>query len=189
MKPLHVSLFAAIVLSATLANAANAVPFVNQPLVPASVAPGGSGFTLTVNGTGFVSGSTVNWNGSPRTTTFISSSQVTAAILSSDIATATTASVTVVSPAPGGGRSNVVFLPVREPATFVSLNSSSFGVPLGAGPSAVADFNNDGNQDLALLETNPPEVFILLGNGNGTFNPATNTRLPAPPPSTFSPPM
>jgi len=34
----------------------NPVPFVNQPLVPSAVAPGGPDFTLTVNGTGFVSG-------------------------------------------------------------------------------------------------------------------------------------
>jgi len=35
---------------------ANPVPLINQPLVPDAVAPGGAGFTLTVNGTGFVSG-------------------------------------------------------------------------------------------------------------------------------------
>src|SRR5438132_2196223 len=48
----------------------NPVPLINQPLVPAAMAPGGAGFTLTVNGTGFVTGSVVNWNGSARTTTF-----------------------------------------------------------------------------------------------------------------------
>jgi len=175
MKPLlapllAASLFAAIVLSATFAHAANAVPFVNQPLVPASVAPGGAGFMLTVNGTGFVSGSTVNWNGSPRTTTFVSGSQVTAAILSSDIATATTASVTVVSPAPGRGTSNVVFLPVRESSTFVSLNSSSFDVPLDPGAFAIADFNKDGEQDMAIVSSGTEQVLILLGNGDGTFS-------------------
>src|SRR5438105_14977378 len=44
----------------------NPVPLINQPLVPDAIAPGGAGFTLTVNGTGFVSGSEVNWNGSAR---------------------------------------------------------------------------------------------------------------------------
>src|SRR5262245_2397171 len=73
----------------------NPVPLINQPLVPDAVAPGGAGFTLTVNGTGFVSGSVVNWNGSARASTFVSSSQLTASILASDIAIATTASVTV----------------------------------------------------------------------------------------------
>ncbi len=41
------------------ASGANPVPFVNQPLTPMTVAPGSGQFTLTVNGTGFVSGSVV----------------------------------------------------------------------------------------------------------------------------------
>ncbi len=80
------------------AFAQNVVPFVNQPLVPAAVAPGGAGFTLTVHGTGFVSGATVNWNGTPLATTFSSSSQLTATVPAANIATADTASVTVVNP-------------------------------------------------------------------------------------------
>lgn len=39
-----------------VAVAQNPVPLVNQPLVPDAVNPGGSGFTLNVNGTGFVLG-------------------------------------------------------------------------------------------------------------------------------------
>src|SRR5580658_11059158 len=80
------------------AIAQNPVPFLNQPLVPDATAPGGAGFALTVNGTGFVAGSTVKWNGSPRATTFVSRSQLTAAILASDISSPSTATVTVVSP-------------------------------------------------------------------------------------------
>src|SRR5579872_6899534 len=87
----------------------NAVPFVNDPLVPDSTAPGGGGFTMTVNGTGFVSSSVVNWNGSPRATTFVNSSQLTAAILAADVASVGTASVTVVTPGPGGGASTPAY--------------------------------------------------------------------------------
>src|SRR5580692_10784132 len=80
----------------------NPVPLINQPLVPDAVAPGGSGFTLTVNGTGFGTDSTVNWNGSPLATTFVKDSQLTASVPAADIATVNTAAVTVVNPAPGG---------------------------------------------------------------------------------------
>ena len=66
------------------AIAQNPVPLINQPLVPDAIAPGSAGFTLTVNGTGFASGSVVKWNGSPRATTFLSKSQLKAAVLSSD---------------------------------------------------------------------------------------------------------
>ena len=64
-------------------------------LSPSSAAAGGQAFTLTVNGSNFVSGSVVRWNGVDRTTNFVSASQLTAAIPATDIAAAGTASVTV----------------------------------------------------------------------------------------------
>ena len=74
---------------------ANPVPLINQPLIPDAIKPGTAGFTLTVNGTGFVSSSVVKWNGSARATTFVSKSQLRAGILATDIATPKTASVSV----------------------------------------------------------------------------------------------
>ncbi|MCI0400489.1 MAG: IPT/TIG domain-containing protein, partial [Gammaproteobacteria bacterium] len=64
-----------------------------------------AGFTLTVNGSNFINGSVVRWNGADRTTTFVSATQLTATIPASDIATAGTAAVTVFTPLPGGGAS------------------------------------------------------------------------------------
>jgi len=91
----------------------NAVPFaINNPvanltsLSPASKNHGGTDFTLTVRGTGFVSTSQVKWNGSNRTTTFVNGSQVQAAITAADIVNPGTAQVTVANPGPGGGTSN-----------------------------------------------------------------------------------
>jgi uncharacterized repeat protein (TIGR01451 family) len=92
-------------------NSATASTFVNNPapvlisLSPTSAAAGTPGMTLTVNGSNFVSNSTVNWNGAARATTFVSPTQLTAAILASDIAATGIASVTVTNPAPGGGTS------------------------------------------------------------------------------------
>ena len=58
-------------------------------------------FTLTVNGSNFVSGAVVRWNGVPRTTTFVSATQVKAAIAAADIAAAGTANVSVIDAATG----------------------------------------------------------------------------------------
>jgi len=72
---------------------------------PSSTPAGAQAFTLTVNGSNFVSGSTVQWGGSSRTTTFISGTQLQAHITAADLATSGMVSVTVVNPAPGGGSS------------------------------------------------------------------------------------
>ena len=85
----------------------NPVPVLTSVSPTAAVA-GGAAFTLTANGAGFVSGSAVHWNGAARTTTFVSATQLTAAIPASDIASAGTAQVTVVSPTPGGGTSSPI---------------------------------------------------------------------------------
>jgi len=150
-------------------RAQNPVPLINQPLVPTIAAPGGLSFTLVVNGTGFVSGSVVNWNGSARVTTFVSGSQLKAAITAADIVLAGTVPVTVTNPAPGGGNSNVEFFQVTTLASTVLLSRSDF--PAG-GPvtyMVAADFNRDGKLDLAFVHGGGSTLSVVLGNGDGTF--------------------
>lgn len=162
-------------LSASAALAQNPVPLINQPLVPMAAAPGGAGFTLTVNGTGFVSGSVVNWNGSPLASSFVNGSQLTATVPASDIASPGTASVSVINPAPGGGASNVMFFDIS--ASVSAPQFSSFYSPFGAfsiTAPAVADFNDDGILDLATVGTqigtlDSEGLIIQLGNGDGSF--------------------
>lgn len=88
---------------------------------PTTKTAGDSGFTLTVNGTNFISSSIVRINGSNRSTTFINNSQLTASILSSDISAAGTPAITVFSPAPGGGISNVQTLTVGNPIVNIKV--------------------------------------------------------------------
>src|SRR5205823_2427417 len=79
----------------------NPVPTLSS-ISPSSVAAGGAGFTLIATGTNFITSSIVQWNGTARSTTFVSSTQLQAAISAGDVATVGTASVTVFSPTPGG---------------------------------------------------------------------------------------
>lgn len=82
-------------------NVSNYVPFCVVPPVaavtsisPTSTTAGGAAFTLTVNGTGFLDksvgnnfgGSVVLWGNSARATTFVSTTQLKAQILATDIA-------------------------------------------------------------------------------------------------------
>jgi hypothetical protein len=85
-------------------TATNPAPIATT-LTPSSATAGGAAFTLTVNGSSFINGSVIRWNGANRTTTFDSSTQLRATISATDIATAGTATVTVLTPTPGGGTS------------------------------------------------------------------------------------
>lgn len=164
----------------------NPVPSIQEPLVPTSAAPGGSGFTLTVNGTGFVQGAVVNWNGNARATTFVGGSQLTATIPASDIATAGSGWVTVVNPSPGGGASGVAYLQVTEATSSISLGLE--GLAAGSSPWDLisADFNGDGKLDMAVVKSAVTDVSggasytvsIWLGNGDGTFQPHVDYAVP-----------
>ncbi len=183
LAPFFAVLIALTVFAAS-APAQNPVPFLDQPLVPDATAPGGVELTLTVNGGGFVAASVVNWNGSPRATTFVSSSRLSATILASDIATASSAAVTVVNPSPGGGVSNTQYFSVAVARMSVSFAPA---VPYNSGAEeaqsmVVADVNGDGKLDLVVANCDPTGsggcgfvrngvVGVLLGNGDGTFQP------------------
>ena len=75
-------------------------PNVMNPLVPNTATAGSAGFTLTVNGTGFVSGSVIYWNSTAHTTQFMTNSQLTTPVSAAEIATA--GSVPVYVKNPGG---------------------------------------------------------------------------------------
>ena len=118
--------------------ASNPVP-VATSLSPTFATAGSATFTLTVNGSGFVSGSTVMWNGVALTTTFVSATQLTAAVPASDVLNAGTVPVTVFSPALGGGTSNGLTFTINNPVPV--LDSISPTSAVGGGPSFTLTVN------------------------------------------------
>jgi hypothetical protein len=160
----------------------NATPLINLPLVPDATAPGSSGFTLTVNGTGFVSGSTVYWNGAALPTTFVSASQLTATVSSSEVATAGTSSVTVFNPAGGGGTSGPALFQIAP--SLAGLDMVATPTTLTEPPTwlAAGDFNGDGNLDVFAINADGTHGgnsngSVFLGNGNGTFQPGVDYEV------------
>jgi hypothetical protein len=147
-------------LSFSITAAGNPVPAV-ESLAPNTVTVGGTDFTLTVNGTGFIASSVVRVNGSDRTTTFVSNAQLQATVTSADIGTAGTANVTVFNPTPGGGESNIAVLNINNPSpTITTLTPSS---ATAGGPA-----------------------FTLTVDGTGFIGPSStipNLRLPSPIPT------
>jgi hypothetical protein len=86
-------------------------------LSPATAQAAGTDFTLTVNGSGFVSTSVVRWNGNAKPTTFVSPTQLQAAVSSADLASSGSIPVSVVTPAPGGGTSGTVSFTITAPSS------------------------------------------------------------------------
>jgi len=98
---------------------------------PNSTVAGGAAFTLTINGTNFVAGSMVNFGGSAPATTFVNSTQLTAAIPAASIASTGTPGVTVTNPAPGGGTSKAINFTITSGSVPTISVLYPSGVPAG----------------------------------------------------------
>lgn len=103
-------------------------------IAPGSAVAGSGAFTLTVNGSGFVAGSVVSLTSMTLTTTFVSATQVTAAVPAN--AVTTSGSLTVLVTNPGSSASNALNFSVTAPVV-VPLAITSLSPPtLGAGSAA-----------------------------------------------------
>ena len=85
-------------------SATNPLPVLTS-ISPATAVAGSAAFTLTVTGSSFISSSVVKWNGVALTTTYVSSTQLTAAVPAANSIAAGTSTVTVFTSTPGGGTS------------------------------------------------------------------------------------
>jgi hypothetical protein len=150
-------------------------------LSPAVVYAGSSAFTLTVTGSNFGEGATVLWNGSSLSTTWVSTTQLTASIPATDIASAGIVDITVASL--GGGVSSTFdfVIDTATGATGAFTVSSKIttlnvqpGHPItlpvtftGAASGAVITFSGCYNQ--------PAGVFCSYSNGVITITTSAST--------------
>jgi hypothetical protein len=135
-------------------------------LSPAFVSAGGSAFTLTIDGSGFLSSSTAYWGTTALSTQLVSGTQLTAQIPAADIANAGTASITVQTTASGATSNLMVFeidsassgstppfftltsvtvtagttasFPVTLPSSATDVSASCLNLPAGAACSYTA---------------------------------------------------
>jgi len=149
-------------LSVSIVNLAapNPVPTLSG-ISPLSAFMHTAAFTLTVNGSNFVTGSVVRWNGASRTTTFVSATKLTAAIPATDIAHNGTFNVTVFNSTPGGGTSNAktftvsLFIPPTGGGGKCFIATAAFGTPMERHVQILRDF-----RDRVLLTTSAGQAFV-----------------------------
>ncbi len=151
-------------------------------LDPNTAVAGSGEFVLTVTGTNFVNTSVIYWNGMPLATTYISATQLSATVPASAIATAGSASVTVVNPV--GGTSNALTFTILEPAPVnqppvanddtASLDEDTSTVI----DVAANDTDPDGNLDPSTVSiVVPPANGTLTNHGNGTVTYTPNPNF------------
>lgn len=99
----------------------NPVPTITG-LNPTAATTGVAGLPLTVNGTNFINGARVRWNGADRATTFVSSTEIRATITTGDLAVTGTARVTVFNPLPGGGTSGAQTFTINPPLAITTAS-------------------------------------------------------------------
>jgi hypothetical protein len=135
-----------------VALADNPVPTITT-ISPTTANVGTGALTLTVNGSNFVAGSTVNVNGSARPTTLVNSNQLTATLTPADVLASGNANITVTNPAPGGGTSGA--------ATFAVSGNNPTPVLTSVSPMTVTAGNG---------------AFVLTVNGSN-FTPTSQIRF------------
>jgi len=188
----------------------NSVNFtVNDPvpsitgLSPSSATAGAAAQTLTINGTNFLSGSTVTYNSVAHTAAFVNSTQFTISLSASDQATAGAYAVVVTNPSPGGGASNSFTFTVNKPVPAITAQPQSQTVTAPAtamfsvtatGPQPLSyQWNKNGvaisgatsatyTTPATTAGTNGAQFTVTVTNdaGNVTSNTAILTVLPAP---------
>jgi trimeric autotransporter adhesin len=153
-------------------------------LTPASAVAGGAAFTLTVNGSGFLSGATVNWNGAALPTTLLSAAALSATVPASLIATAGSAAVSVgnaggavssatsftiqplvVGPAISAVVNALSSLPAIAPGSLISIYGSKLSGATAASPDAPLRVALEGTSVL-LDGTAIPLLFVSPGQVN-----------------------
>ncbi|MFM8431191.1 MAG: beta strand repeat-containing protein, partial [Bacteroidota bacterium] len=135
------------------------------------------------SGSDFYPASVINWNGTPRTTTYVNSTTLTAAIGVTDIATAGTANVTVINPAPGGGTSSAQSFSINNslnPLISVSSSLTSFTTIAGS-PSATQSYTVSGSNLSDDITINAPSGFeIRTGSAPFSSSPITLSYITYP---------
>jgi hypothetical protein len=158
---------------------ANPVPLLTLPLSPTSQTPGGNGFSLTIDGSGFVPGAQVYLGGTTLSTTVLSGLKLQATVPASSVQSNTSALVTVVNPGSGIANSNSLSEHITYARATPSFGASSLSVTGSPHTVAFGDLNRDGNLDLVLGNQNNG-ISVFLGNGDGTFGPERIVSLTPP---------
>ncbi|MEP7358722.1 MAG: hypothetical protein ABI847_15855, partial [Anaerolineales bacterium] len=153
---------------------------VNNPLPnilntsPVSAIKGGLAFSLTVNGSNFVSGASLYWDGLPALPTLVNGSGtvLTATIPFSYLLSTSPVAITVTNPSPSAGPSNAISFVLNNPTITLRVNPDTIGISETTTLEA----------DISGLQAQARTITLTSSNTNSAVVPVTVT-LPAGSPS------
>lgn len=151
------------------------IPFITS-IAPTSRIAGSTGFTLTVNGQNFLSTSVVQWNGSPRTTTYVSPTQLTVAIPASDIVTSGTALVTVTNGTTVSNSNVFTIDPAGLPTLTTSTSTLNIANTVTGSTSVASTYTITGVNLTSDPIITAPANFEISSNGTNFFPSITLPR-------------
>ncbi len=99
--------------AASLFTVYNPQPAIDK-LTPDTAEMGSGGRTITIEGTGFVDGAMLAWNGESRVTTFVNSTRLRFGLADADLAGALSVPVVVLNPEPSAGPSNTALFVISS---------------------------------------------------------------------------
>jgi hypothetical protein len=97
----------------------NPTPTISS-ISPSSVVAGASATTISITGSGFISASTAQWNGTALATTYVSATALNATVPTSDLTGSSQDQIAVQNPAPGGGTSGANSFSVNSPSPAIT---------------------------------------------------------------------
>jgi hypothetical protein len=159
----------------------NPLPFLGN-ITPAIANAGGADFTITANGSGFLSNSTVYWGTSALTTVFVSSTQLTATVTAADIATPGATAINVQTPAPGGGTSDILQFEVDSPAaaaTAPAVPTAVVSVTAGSTATYSISFPASVTNATASCLNLPTGALCSFSFASGILTISTSSSTPA----------
>ncbi len=152
----------------------NPIPIISN-IIPSSKNQGDPGFTLTVNGSNFVSASIIYFNGLALTTSYVSPTKVTASISSTP--TPGSYYVTVVNP-DSGGNNPISGLTDRLPVSVAVSPDGDFAYVVNVGSNWLQKFNSSDISLEARIRTgSDPTDVAVSPDGNFVYvvNKGSNT--------------
>ncbi|TRW22359.1 T9SS sorting signal type C domain-containing protein [Flavobacterium zepuense] len=148
---------------------------------PTSKVAGTGAFTLTVNGSNFINSSVVKWNGVNLTTTYVSATQLTAAVPAGNISSAGTAAITVGT---GTAISNALSFTI-DPAGVPSISTSISAIPafttITGTASAAQTFTSSGANLTGNITVTAPANFEVSLASAGTYTQSVNVTAASTP--------